>query len=183
MKGFFIAVAVLSLPFLSNAQTYCSYSGGACANGLAQPKPYATNVVASICRVLKVAYIETYAGDVGNACASSYYGRPIITYNPSFLNYLANKNEWAAISVLAHEVGHHINNDVSWYGSFKHSWTKELQADFISGYVLYKMGASLSDARFALSLMFSWMGSESHPDSPRRLAALTQGYNRAAMGY
>ena len=43
------------------------------------------------------------------------------------------------MSVLAHEVGHHVNQDLSWYGQFEHPWTQELQADFISGYVLARM--------------------------------------------
>lgn len=179
------AILVFSSLSLSSieAQVYCSYSGGSCANGLTNPSNYASSLVSRICSILGVSYIETYAGNVGNACASSYYGRPIITYNRGFMNYLASNNSWAPISILAHEVGHHISGDISFYGSFQHPWTKELRADFVSGYVLYKMGASLYDATSALRLTFSWMGSSSHPDSPRRIDALTQGWNQARRGY
>nr|WP_321237216.1 hypothetical protein [uncultured Psychroserpens sp.] len=183
MKKIIIILIVLLFSITTYAQVYCSYSGGGCANGLVNPTQYVTNVVSDICNRLNIQYINTYAGNVGNACASNYQGMPIITYSSQFMNYLASKNSWAPISVLAHEVGHHINNDISWYGSFKHPWSKELQADYVSGYVLYKMGASLNDATSAFQHMFSWMGTTTHPDTPRRIDALTQGYIRAANGF
>lgn len=178
-----ILLLFMSLSLSSHSQIYCSYSGGGCANGLTNPTKYASDIVSNICYNLNISYINTYAGNVGNACASNYQGAPIITYNSQFMNYLASKNQWAPISVLAHEVGHHINSDISWYGNFKHPWTKELQADFVSGYVLFKMGASLENAKSAFYVMFSWMGSTTHPDTPRRMDALTQGYLRAANGF
>lgn len=183
MKKYIFTTLLILVFSYSYSQVYCSYSGGGCSNGLTNPTQYASNVVKSVCNNLGIQYIQTYAGNVGNACASNFQGRPIITYNVQFMNYLASKNQWAPISVLAHEVGHHINSDISWYGQFKHSWTKELQADFVSGYVLYKMGASLENAKSAFYIMFSWMGSSSHPDTPRRIDALTQGYIRAANGF
>lgn len=184
MKKIYLCLILFILSFsFVNSQVFCSYSGGGCANGLSNPTPLAANSVKSICNVLGIPYISTYAGNVGNACASNFQGRPIITYNSGFMNYLASNNRWAPISVLAHEVGHHINSDISWYGQFKHSWTKELMADFVSGYVMFKLGASLNDAKSGLRVNFTWMGSSSHPDSPKRIAALTQGYLRAANGF
>lgn len=179
----YILPIVFFCSITASAQVYCSYSGGGCANGLSQPTQYASNIVSNICNILGVRYINTYAGNVGNACASNYQGYPIITYNRQFMNYLSSNNQWAPISVLAHEVGHHVNNDISWYGAFKHSWTKELQADYVSGYVMYKMGASLENAKSAFYIMFDWMGSMSHPDTPRRIDALTAGYYRARNGF
>jgi len=183
MKNIIIILSVILVSFGVRSQDYCSYSGGSCSNGLSNPTAYAGSVVNNICNILNVKYIDTFSGNVGNACASKYNGQPIITYNSEFLNFLASRNQWAPISVLAHEVGHHLNNDISWYGSFKHSWTKELQADYLSGYVLYKMGASYENAISALSLTFTWMGTESHPDTPRRIDALAQGYIRASNGF
>ncbi len=180
---YIILIVFLFLVLDNQAQIYCSYSGGGCANGLTPPTQYASNVVSSICNTLGINYISTYAGNVGNACASNYNGTPIITYNVQFMNYLYSHNEWAPISVMAHEVGHHLNGDASWYGAFQHSWTKELRADFVSGYVLYHMGATLNQSKSAFYVMFDWMGSSSHPDTPRRIAALTQGFIRASNGF
>jgi len=183
MKKRILILVIFMLPFFSYAQVYCTWSGGGCADGLSNPTPYVVNIVQSICTTLGVPYIEAYSGRVGNACASNFQGRPIITYNSDFMNYLANQNLWAPISVLAHEVGHHVNNDITWYGALEHPWTRELRADYISGYVLFKLGASLYDAQSAFRIMFSWMGTESHPDTPKRMAALSQGYTRAANGF
>lgn len=162
----------------------CSYSGGSCVSGLSQSTQYAQTVTQNVCQILQIQYIPIYRAAVANACASrDFNGFPIITYNQNFLNYLAQNNNWAPISVIAHEVGHHYNLDITVLGSFQHSWTKELEADFVSGYVLYKMGASLNDALSAFYVMFNWMGSASHPDTPRRIDALRQGYHRASLGF
>ena len=161
---------------------YCTYSGGSCANGLANPTNYATKIVSDICRTLNIPYINTYQGNLQNACAFELNGSPTIAYNANFLNYLSNHNTWAPVSVLAHEVGHHFYKDSSWYGAFEHSWTKELRADYISGYVLFKMGCSLENAKSTFYIMFDWMGSRTHPDTPRRIAALTLGYLKAYNG-
>ncbi|MEM9078185.1 MAG: hypothetical protein AAGC43_14170 [Bacteroidota bacterium] len=163
---------------------YCTYSGGVCGNNLWAATNYAENVVEEICEVLDIDYIDIYQGSLQNACATVLDGEPIIIYNPDFLNFLYQRNTWAPVSVIAHEVGHHLSKHSSWYGQFEHSWTRELKADYISGYALYKLGCrNLNDARSTFYIMFNWIGSSSHPDSPRRIAALTQGYLRAKNGY
>jgi hypothetical protein len=47
---------------------------------------------------------------VDNAAAVIYQGQRYILYNPSFINQLdeAANDRWASISVLAHEIGHHL---------------------------------------------------------------------------
>lgn len=182
MKNLLIALILLFSGHLSLAQS-CSYAGGAGLGQLYPASTYAKQVVRSVCQTLGISYIETFATNRGNAFATTFYGRPIIGYNEHFIGYLHMQNQWAPISVMAHEVGHHLNMDLSWYGSFRHPWSKELQADFVSGYVMAKMGCSLFDAQSAFRVMFTWMGTGSHPDTPRRMAALQQGYQRAQMGY
>lgn len=179
---FLLVIAIQGGVLRTNAQS-CSYSGGSCTEGLSDPAQIAINVVADVCSILNIQYISIYAGDVGNACASNFMGSPVITYNPQFLAFLYDNNSWAPVSVLAHEVGHHLFADPTWYGSFTHSWTKELRSDYVSGYVLYKLGASLFDAQSAFRVMFDWLGSTTHPDTPKRMAALEQGWRRAQMGF
>lgn len=178
-----LMIAILLALSVSFCQGQCTYSGGGCHQGLAQPTPLAIKVIGDVCTVLGIQYITIYQGNVGNACASMYGGMPIVTYNYHFLNYMQSKNSWAPVSVIAHEVGHHYNADATMLGAFKHSWTKELRADFISGYALYKLGASLEDSQAAFRIMYSRMGSPTHPDTPKRMAALEQGWNQAASGY
>jgi predicted metalloprotease len=56
------------------------------------------------------------AGNVPNACASLRWNPQIqgydrfIIYNQTFMLRLKNAtNDWAALSILAHEVGHHLS--------------------------------------------------------------------------
>jgi hypothetical protein len=184
MKYLFIPIMLLTIHGYSQI-FYCSYSGGACSSGLQPPSNLAVGVVANVCQTLVISQIPVFQGDVANACAfADDLGNRIITYNPNFLNYLYTNNQWAPISVLAHEVGHHYAMHSSWYGTFMHPWTKELQSDYISGYVLFKLGCpTIQDALSAMNLMFTYTGSASHPDSPKRMDALIQGYIRASQGF
>ena len=185
MKPIFLTLFFIITFFYSlSAQYYCTYAGGSCASNLTKATAFANRTVASICDVLGIRHIPVYQSSAGNACAFDLDGRSYISYNPRFMEYLANHNEWAPIATMAHEVGHHYNQDASsLLRRMEHSWTRELQADFISGYVMYKLGASLSDSQSAFYVLFTWFGSESHPDSPRRINAITQGYRTAALGY
>ncbi|MFD1604702.1 hypothetical protein ACFSJW_14925 [Flavobacterium artemisiae] len=164
---------------------YCSYSGGACDTNMINPTPTAVQVVEQVCYVLGITTIPIYQSGVSDACAfADSFGNRCITYNANFLGYLHQNNVWGPISVLAHEVGHHYSMHSSWYGSFMHPWTRELQADYVSGYVLYKLGCpSLDDAHAAFRLLFSYTGTNSHPDTPSRMDALAQGYIRASQGF
>ncbi|RYY11740.1 MAG: hypothetical protein EOO36_18550, partial [Cytophagaceae bacterium] len=48
---------------------------------------------------------------VDNAAAVVYGGRRYLLYNPHFLAAVnqAGHTDWAGISILAHEMGHHLN--------------------------------------------------------------------------
>lgn len=109
-------------------------------------------------------------------------GRLVIGYNPMFLDRLLQiGGPYAPMSVLAHEVGHHANGDTSWRGAMSHPWSRELGADFVSGLALARIGASAEEATRALRAMFSF-GSPSHPDTPRRVAAVLDGWRRGDGG-
>ena len=104
---------------------------------------------------------------------------PVILYDPEFLNKLYHEHgRWASISVLAHEVAHHFHGDITFYGAFTHPWTKELKADFVSGFVLARAGATRDQATRALKDQFTWIGSNTHPDSIKRIAALEAGWEQ-----
>ena len=117
---------------------------------------------------------------IPNAAAVNYGGRRYVLYNPNFINSLdrASRNRWASISVLAHEVGHHLegHTDAS-QGSHP---SIELEADEFSGYALRKMGASLEEAQSAMRLIASEHTSATHPGKHNRLDAIENGWNMAA---
>jgi hypothetical protein len=117
--------------------------------------------------------------NIENAAAVVYGGKRYVLYNPTFINNLIKTTgtEWAAISVLAHEVGHHLNgHTVTGSGSQP---TAELEADEFSGYVLRKMGATLPQAQAAMQTLASARASRTHPAKYDRLTAIAQGWNHA----
>jgi hypothetical protein len=117
--------------------------------------------------------------NIQNAAAVAYGGKRYVLYNPNFINALDRRtgNQWASISVLAHEVGHHLKGHTT-SGQSSHP-AIELEADEFSGYALRKMGASLEDAQATMKLIASETGSASHPGKSNRLSAIEDGWETA----
>lgn len=122
---------------------------------------------------------EIRAASIPNAAAVTYGGKRFILYNPNFINQLSRQtgNKWAAVSVLAHEIGHHLNgHTITGSGSQP---AIELEADEFSGFVLRKMGASLTDAQAAMKLLATEKASRTHPGQYDRLTSIAKGWNNA----
>ena len=122
---------------------------------------------------------EVQAANIENAAAVVYGGKRYVLYNPTFINSLVKTTgtEWAAISVLAHEIGHHLNgHTVTARGSQP---ALELEADEFSGFVLRKMGATLAQAQAAMKTLASAQASRTHPGQYDRLAYIERGWNHA----
>jgi len=122
---------------------------------------------------------EVREGNVDNAAAVIYNGQRYILYNRQFVADVNNatKTDWAAVSILAHEIGHHLNgHTLSRNGSNPED---ELEADEFSGFVLRKMGASLADAQAAINLLSEERSSHTHPGRSYRLASISKGWNNA----
>ena len=102
-----------------------------------------------------------------------------IIYDTRFLKRIESKTQtdWAAISIMAHEIGHHLNgHTVDGAGSRPE---KELEADEFSGFVLYQLGASLVEAQAAMNNLADENKSSTHPAKTDRLAAIEKGWNKA----
>ncbi|MES2777875.1 MAG: hypothetical protein V4722_27090 [Bacteroidota bacterium] len=114
-------------------------------------------------------------GRVPNAAAVLVRGERFILYNPGFMHALNRKagTDWAAISVLAHEIGHHL------YGTGT-AMASETKADEFSGFVLEKMGASLQDAQAALGVLPAGAFSSTHPEPADRMRFVAAGWNKSA---
>lgn len=119
------------------------------------------------------------AARVPNAAAAIIGTQRYILYNPSFISEIrrTSRHDWPAISVLAHEIGHHLNGHTLQLTGSRPAM--ELEADEFSGFVLRKMGASLAEAQTALQLLASPYGSLTHPPAKERLKAVEAGWNRA----
>lgn len=114
--------------------------------------------------------------NVPNAAAVVQNGRRYILYNPAFINILtrATGTKWAAISVLAHEIGHHLYSPSVNKG--KIPLATELEADEFSGYVLAKMGATLEEARAAMQVLATAKATRTHPAGKDRLLSIAGGW-------
>lgn len=122
---------------------------------------------------------ELRAADIDNAAAVVYNGKRYILYSDSFLSRINNAvhTDWGGVSILAHEIGHHLNgHTLSRSGS---NPADELEADEFSGFVLRKMGASMAEAQAAIDLLSEEKSSRTHPGKSYRLAAISKGWKSA----
>ncbi len=123
--------------------------------------------------------------DVPNAAAVILLGpdklpRRVIAYNPGFMNHVRRAtadNNWAPISIMAHEIGHHLSGHTIQPGGSQPP--TELEADKFSGYVLYKMGALLADAQKAMTTLVPETGGKTHPGRTPRVRAIEDGWKQA----
>lgn len=123
--------------------------------------------------------------DVPNAAAVILLGpdklpRRVIAYNPGFMNDVRRAtadNNWAPISIMAHEIGHHLSGHTIQPGGSQPP--TELEADKFSGYVLYKMGAVLADAQKAMNTLVPESGGKTHPGRTPRVRAIEDGWKQA----
>lgn len=116
------------------------------------------------------------AANVPNAVAVIINGKRRILYNQEFMLNVkaATKDDWASRTVLAHEVGHHLQGHTLEATARPRN---ELEADRYAGFLLHGMGATLAQARLAVERYTSDFASETHPPKSARLAAVTNGWN------
>lgn len=101
-----------------------------------------------------------------------------ILYDTNFFEKVSTTtgNDWGKTSILAHEVGHHLNgHTLTGQGS---SHEIELQADEFAGFVLARMGCSLENAQAAISNLLPDEASSTHPAKQDRLDAVGEGWSR-----
>ena len=117
-------------------------------------------------------------------CFAAIQGQTrLIVYDGSFMKKAndLSKSDWGALSILAHEIGHHLQGHTIIEGGSDPA--KELEADEFSGFVMYQMGASLKDAQAAINKLTSDYDGGTHPARPKRLAAIKKGYDNAQELY
>lgn len=165
-----------------NPNTICSWNEDAIIPGDLIRFPPDRDTKAAVDKIMKYTGLkvnfELVAGNVPTALAAMDGENRIIIYNQSFMSKLARDTgtDWAGISILAHEIGHHLS--LHTFGVGGNRAEQELAADQFSGDILFKMGASLEQAQAAM---------ESRPETrvpyyPKksaRLAAIASGWTTA----
>jgi hypothetical protein len=148
-------------------------------------RPEAQKAVEDIVRRsgLKQNFYVMECPSIDNCFAATRNGERLIVYDSGFMrrvNLLA-KTDWGAMSVLAHEIGHHLQGHTLKAGGSDPQ--RELEADEFSGFVMYQMGASLEEAQSAIWKMTTDFDSGTHPPRQKRMAAIKKGFDNAADLY
>ena len=119
--------------------------------------------------------------DISNCVATTYKGIRYILFDKEFMDAIATRtNSWSSISILAHEIGHHVNGHTLGEKEITLSESRqmELEADEYSGFVMFKLGTSLSQAQEAIRLISTNADDSysTHPSRDKRLRAIERGY-------
>ena len=136
-------------------------------------------------------FVLKECSNINNAVALTMNGVRYIMYDPEFMTSLSYGDEWSNKFILAHEVGHHINGHtvdvLAANSSNKVSLStrriQELESDEFAGFVLGRLGASLSDALSGVQSLSDKDDSYStHPRRSKRIAAIKKGFKESG-GY
>ena len=124
--------------------------------------------------------------NIKNAQAYIKKGKRYIEYNPQFMLRVKDrtKSDWGAISVLAHEIGHHLSGHTLVKRNRKPQ--EEVEADRFSGFILHQMGAALEEAKLSIANVDMNSDPVKYPPKTERLIAITLGWldaNKLEDGY
>ena len=177
----FITVAHPIFARTAPANTITNYSGLAFSDTFSILIPETRELLSEIMNVMGLKpNFELKEAKVDNIEASITHRKRYILYNPAFISWINNttKNKWAIITLLAHEVGHHLNgHTIRKCGSLP---ILELEADEFAGFVLHKLGASLEQSQEVMKLIASTEASRTHPSRSSRMLAIENGWSKAA---
>lgn len=183
---FFSLFSIFFLPDL-NAQSEsdyepCSYYGEELDTEIKMypASDQAKKVIGGVISVLGLKpNFEIRQANVPNAAAVILDHKRYILYNGEFMDQIseASGTYWGGISILAHEIGHHLNGHT--LDEVGNRPETELEADEFSGFVLCKMGATLKESQAAIAIAASVKGSPTHPRRADRLNAIAGGWKNA----
>lgn len=124
---------------------------------------------------------EIYSSDIENAVAVMIDNKRYIIYDPKLLQYTdENSNSyWTSMSILAHEIGHHLSGHT--LNNNDDKLNNELQADKFSGFILYKLGATLIQAQTAINQLGTEQDTDTHPSKYKRMDIIKMGWEEASI--
>ncbi len=118
--------------------------------------------------------------NVKNALATTLDKRRYILYSTTFLEKFKGdaKTKWAAYTVLAHEIGHHLNGHDLTEKNPKERKRMELEADKFAGAICRTLGATLAEAVAGMESMPLEGETITHPPKSARTAAIANGWKQ-----
>ena len=118
-----------------------------------------------------------------NCFATVLKGQRCLVYDGAFMQKIVEETEtdWSAISIMAHEIGHHLQgHTIDGRGGQP---IKEIEADKFSGFVLHQLGASLDESLVAVRALGDERATATHPAKPVRIDAIRKGWSEAEAMY
>jgi len=138
---------------------------------------------------LRGEFVLVPCDQISNVAAMTYNGTRYILYDKEFMASLDDISNITNLSILAHEIGHHVNGHVkdiiavmngkSSPKSLVESRQQELEADEFAGFTLSKLGVSIKQ----VNKVFQQISDDktdvysTHPSLSKRLAAVKRGYD------
>ena len=186
-------ISLLLLAFLFSAQLLsqdlimvthsCSYDGEETGSAFYQfdPSDEADRIVAEICNAVSLSKnFNIKASNVKNALATTEGGQRFILYSTAFLEKFKSeaRTRWAAYSVLAHEIGHHLNGHNFSEADPSKRKRMELEADKFSGGVLRLLNATLTEAQAGIETFGLEGETKTHPPASARREAIASGWKK-----
>jgi len=133
-------------------------------------------------------FILSPCENINNALAIRFNNERYIIYDPEFMSKIDGKAKWRNLTILAHEVAHHLNNhpvDVALenneISNFEKRKKQELEADEYAGFIMHKLGAPIDDVMKAISSI-AFDGDDTyrtHPNRDKRINAIKAGYKKS----
>lgn len=181
----------LSAQIPSSPGTFiCSYTGGNVSpDVLCSPKTSSNGHAERVVdRILKpIGLLRNFkvieCSNTDNCFATVLKGQRFIVYDGAFMAQIEEETEtdWSAISIMAHEIGHHLQgHTIDGRGGQP---IKEIEADKFSGFVLHQLGASLEEATIAVKALGNEHATLTHPAKPARIEAIRKGWLEAEAMY
>lgn len=169
--------------YLDSVVTQCSYNTGqqVISTKLYPPSKREQEEISRI-----VAYsglpisFKIFSADINNAMALVVQNQRLIVFDKNLLKNTdkTSQSYWSSMSILAHEIGHHLSGHT--LSNDKPPQEAELEADRFAGFLLYKLGASKDESIAALNLLASINGSKTHPSKTIRVQSTQDGWTEAA---
>lgn len=178
-----------TLPLGSGA-FICNYTGGKIGPQVICSPTTASNGHAEkvVDRILRpIGLIRNFkvieCSNTDNCFATVLKGQRFIVYDGAFMQQIEEETEtdWSAISIMAHEIGHHLQgHTIDGRGGQP---IKEIEADKFSGFVLHQLGSSLDEATVAVRALGDEHATSTHPAKPARIEAIRKGWLEAEAMY
>lgn len=171
-------------------QFICNYTGDGLkpqvvCNEKATSNGHAEKVVDQILRPIGLLrnFKVVECANTDNCFATVLKGQRFIVYDAAFMQNIEDETEtnWSAISIMAHEIGHHLQgHTIDGQGGQPQ---KELEADKFSGFVLHQLGASLDESLVAVRALGNERSTPTHPAKPVRIESIRKGWLEAESMY